>query len=77
MDKLAQLATILVDGAQTVAIVYVALLLRAATMSLSGDMRLLMGEVATGKIRLDEIEFRLGIDRESDGTAGASRRPRS
>lgn len=71
------LAAVIVDGAQTAAIIYIALLLRASATTLSSDMRMLMSEVATNKVRLEEIEFRLGIDRESDGSADANRRPRS
>lgn len=73
----AHLAAIIVDGAQTVIILYVALLLRASATTLSRDIRMLMSEVAINKVRLEEIEFRLGIDRESEGSGGASRRPRS
>lgn len=55
-------------------LIYVALLLRAAAMTLSKDMRTVMSQIATNKIRLEQIEFRLGIDRESDGSSDADRR---
>jgi hypothetical protein len=73
---LAHLAAVVVDGAQTIAIIYVALLLRASATTLGRDLRMLMAEVAASKVRLEEIEFRLGIDRESGESGDASRRPR-
>jgi hypothetical protein len=49
------------------ALIYIALLLRAAATTLTKDMRTIMDQVATTKVRLTEIEFRLGIDRKEDG----------
>ena len=56
-----------------VALIYVAVLLRAAATTLTKDMRTVMEQVALNKVRLEEIEVRLGIDRQSGDSSGASR----
>lgn len=56
-----------------VALIYVAILLRAAATTLTKDMRRVMEQVALNKVRLEEIEVTLGIDPRSGDSSGASR----
>ena len=55
-----------------VALIYVAILLRVAATTLTKDMRTVMEQVALNKVRLEEIEVRLGIARQSGDSSGAS-----
>jgi hypothetical protein len=48
-----------------VALIYVAVLLRVAATTLTKDMRTVMEQIALNKVRLEEIEVRLGIARQS------------
>jgi hypothetical protein len=54
------------------ALVYVAILLRAAATTLSKDMRTVMQQVSLNKVRLEEIEVTLGIDRRSEDNLDAN-----
>ena len=55
-----------------VALVYVALLLREAATALAKDIRTLTNDVATNKVRLEEIEVRLGIDPQNEDNHDAN-----
>ena len=55
-----------------IALVYVAILLRAAATTLSKDMRTVMEQVSHNRVRLEEIEVTLGIERQSEGNLGAN-----
>ena len=56
-----------------VALVYVAILLRVAATTLTKEMRTVTEQIALNKARLEEIEVRLGIDRQSEDSSGAGR----
>ena len=55
-----------------VALIYVAILLRVAATTLTKDMRTVMEQVALNKVRLEEIEVRLGIARQSEDNHDAN-----
>jgi hypothetical protein len=56
----------------SIALIYVGILLRVAATTLSKDMRTLMEQVSHTKIRLEQIEVTLGIERQSEGNLGAN-----
>jgi hypothetical protein len=56
------------------ALIYVAFLLRAAATTLTKDMRAIMDQIAINKVRLDQIEVTLGLERRSGETDDAIRR---
>jgi hypothetical protein len=55
-----------------IALIYVAILLRVAATTLTKDMRTVMEQVALNKVRLEEIEVRLGIARQSEDNHDAN-----